>query len=147
MLQISALRNFVGFDRTIAVALFTYSLGDAVRKLREKKGYTLRELASVASVAYTAIGRIENGAMNFDHATIERIAKSLDTDVPTLLAHADPLFVTPEQRELLTLFDGLDPRRKQILVTVARREHEALRRADHAPDAATDQDQPKKATG
>lgn len=147
MLQINALRRFVGFDRNNAVPLFDYSLGDAVRKLREAKGYTLRGLAAVSGVAYTAIGRIENGAMNFDHGTLDRIATALKTDVPTLLAHADPIFVTAEQRELLTLFDGLDPRRRQILLTVAQREHEALRRADHAPDAVADQDQPKKATG
>lgn len=124
-----------------------FTLGDVVRKLRDLKGWKIRDAAKEAGVAVGAWGLLENDSDKSEMRTISRAAKALGTDVPTLMSHADPLFVSAEQRDLLTVFSELASARQQFVLTAARREREAQRRGESALDAAASPNQEQKATG
>ena len=124
-----------------------FTLGDVVRKLRDEKAWSIRDAAKAAGVAVGAWGLLENDSDKSEMRTISRAAKALGTDVPTLMSHADPVFVSAEQRELLTVFSELAPARQQFVLTAARREHEAQTHGESARDAAVSRDQETKAAG
>lgn len=61
-------------------------LGERLKRAREKKGWSQRELARQAHVRYATISELENGirtAMNTD--TAKRIARSLGVSVDYLI--------------------------------------------------------------
>jgi len=61
-------------------------LGERLKRAREKKGWSQRELARQAQVRYATISELENGirtAMNTD--TAKRIARSLGVSVDYLI--------------------------------------------------------------
>ena len=61
-------------------------LGARLKRAREKKGWSQRELARQAQVRYATISELENGirtAMNTD--TAKRIARSLGVSVDYLI--------------------------------------------------------------
>lgn len=61
-------------------------LGERLKRAREKKGWSQRELARQAHVRYATISELENGirtAMNTD--TAKRIARSLGISVDYLI--------------------------------------------------------------
>jgi transcriptional regulator with XRE-family HTH domain len=124
-----------------------FTLGDVVRKLREQQHLTLRQLAAKADVNFTAIGRLENEPHRSEQRTIERVAAALGTTTLELFAAANVVRLNSEQQELLDVFATLDARRRQILLTVARREHEAWSRADRERDRVVKPDRPGKASG
>jgi transcriptional regulator with XRE-family HTH domain len=65
-------------------------LGARLKKTREKKGWSQRELARQAHVRYATISELENGirtAMNTD--TAKRIARSLGVSVDYLIGTFD----------------------------------------------------------
>ena len=64
-------------------------LGKLIRKLRKKKGLSLRQLAEKVSVSFVNIAHIENGRITTSEEVIKELAKALDYDVDKLLAAAD----------------------------------------------------------
>ena len=64
-------------------------LGKLIRKLRKKKGLSLRQLAEKVSVSFVNIAHIENGRIATSEEVIKELAKALDYDVDKLLAAAD----------------------------------------------------------
>ncbi len=52
-----------------------------VREWREKRGYSVRELAERAGVSYVTIVRIENGHISPTVALLEKLAKALGIGV------------------------------------------------------------------
>lgn len=52
-----------------------------LRHWRERRGYSVRELARRASVGYVTIVRIENGQMSPTVAMLEKLAKALGITV------------------------------------------------------------------
>ena len=61
-------------------------LGERLKRAREKKGWSQRELARQAHVRYATISELENGirtAMNTD--TAKRIARALGVSVDYLI--------------------------------------------------------------
>lgn len=124
-----------------------FTLGDVVRKLREKQQLTLRELAARADVNFTAVGRLENEPHRSEQRTIERVAAALGTSTLELFAAANVVALDSEQHELLSLFRQLDPKRREILLEVARREYAAWSRLDREQGSAEATDPPTKANG
>lgn len=123
-----------------------FSLGDVVRKLREQRQLTLRELAARAQVNYTALGRLENEPDKSERRTIDRVAAALGTTTAELLA-ARVVTVSSDEQELLTAFQSLDARRRQVLLEVARREHAAWSRTDREQGHIAAPDPQAKANG
>ena len=48
-----------------------------LRRWREKRGYSVRELAEKAGVGFVTVSRIENGHMSPTVAMLEKLAKAL----------------------------------------------------------------------
>jgi transcriptional regulator with XRE-family HTH domain len=52
-----------------------------LRHWREKRGYSVRELARRAKVGFVTVSRIENGHISPTVAMLEKLAKALEIDV------------------------------------------------------------------
>ena len=65
------------------------TFGDRVRELRQKKGWTLRDLAGKVGVGFTYLSRVENERLNYgdypSDALIHRLADALHADEDELL--------------------------------------------------------------
>jgi transcriptional regulator with XRE-family HTH domain len=59
-------------------------LGDRIRKLRSRKGWSQEEFAAVSGVHRTYIGAVERGEKNLTISTLHTLAKTLDTSVAQL---------------------------------------------------------------
>jgi transcriptional regulator with XRE-family HTH domain len=57
----------------------TWHVGDVVKKLREKKGWSQTELAKEARVHKNTVARIEDGSEGAKSNTLKKIAVALDT--------------------------------------------------------------------
>ena len=66
-------------------------LGKLIRKLRKKKGLSLRKLAEKVDISYVNIAHIENGRSGASRKVIQKLAKALDYDTDKLLAAADEI--------------------------------------------------------
>ena len=62
-----------------------------IRRLRKKKGLSLRQLAEEISVSFVNISHIENGRVETTEKVIKELAEALDYDVDNLLATADSI--------------------------------------------------------
>lgn len=65
------------------------TFGKRVRRLRQDKGWTLRDLAAKVGVGFTYLSRVENERLNYgdypSDALIHRLADALDADEEELL--------------------------------------------------------------
>ena len=52
-----------------------------LRHWRERRGYSVRELARRARVGFVTVSRIENGHINPTVMMLEKLAKALEIDV------------------------------------------------------------------
>ena len=73
----------------------TSELGDAVRRRREQKGMSLRDVAEETEVSASTLSRIENGTGKPDADNIARLAAWLDMPIERVMHHgprsaADP---------------------------------------------------------
>ena len=67
-----------------SVSLYAYIISvmtPRLREWRERRGYSLRELARRAHVSFTTLHRIETEAMSPTVAMLEKLARALDVHV------------------------------------------------------------------
>lgn len=64
---------------------FLKSFGKNLKKIREKKGVSLRELAASCNVDHSNIGKIEKGEFNITLLTILELSKGLEIHPKKLL--------------------------------------------------------------
>jgi len=84
--------------------------GTAVRSRRKHLGISQEELAGRAGLHRTYVADIERGARNLSLANIEKLAKALETSIPTLFAQ-DELAIKPDANnlpEILLVEDNSD---------------------------------------
>ncbi len=69
------------------------TIGEVIRKLRQDKGISLRQLADNVDVdiSFVNISHIENGKQSTSIENLKSIAKALDCDVDKLLADAEKI--------------------------------------------------------
>ena len=67
----------------------TSELGDAVRRRREQKGMSLRDVAEETGVSASTLSRIENGTGKPDADNIARLAAWLDMPIERVMHHAN----------------------------------------------------------
>lgn len=69
------------------------NFGDQIRELRQKKGWTLRDLAARVGVGFTYLSRVENERLNYgdypSDSLIHRLADALDADEDELVVLAE----------------------------------------------------------
>jgi transcriptional regulator with XRE-family HTH domain len=63
--------------------------GEALRKLRRKKGYTMEQLAERAGMSKRMIGHYETHVKRPSLEKINKIAEALDTSIEELMANID----------------------------------------------------------
>jgi len=59
-------------------------LGDRIRKLRSRKGWSQEEFAAISGLHRTYIGAVERGEKNLTISTIHTLAKTLGTTMAQL---------------------------------------------------------------
>jgi len=59
-------------------------LGDRIRKLRSRKGWSQEEFAAVSGVHRTYIGAVERGEKNLTLSTLHTLARTLDRSIAQL---------------------------------------------------------------
>ncbi len=57
------------------------SIGDEIRSIREKKGYSQEQLAQMMKVSRTTISKIENGKFNFSVDYLSKFSWFLDFNI------------------------------------------------------------------
>src|SRR5881397_2196228 len=67
----------------------TSELGSAVRRRREQRGLSLRDVAEVTGVSASTLSRIENGTGKPDADNIARLAAWLDMPIERVMHHAN----------------------------------------------------------
>lgn len=65
----------------------TAELGDAIRRRREQKGLSLRDVADETGVSASTLSRIENGTGKPDADNIARLAAWLDMPIERVMHH------------------------------------------------------------
>jgi len=65
------------------------SLGNAIRRLRIEKAISQENLALLANVDRSYVGRVERGDNNIAVLTLSRIASALDVTITELMAEAE----------------------------------------------------------
>jgi transcriptional regulator with XRE-family HTH domain len=53
------------------------AFGEKLRKLRQDKGYSMRELAAEADMEYSQLSKIERGVINTTISTVHALASAL----------------------------------------------------------------------
>ncbi len=59
-------------------------LGDRIRRLRSRKGWSQEQFAAVSGVHRTYIGAVERGEKNLTLSTLHTLANTLDTSIAQL---------------------------------------------------------------
>jgi transcriptional regulator with XRE-family HTH domain len=97
-------------------------LGDTLKKVREAKGLSQKELAGLLDMPQPQYSRIESGKTDPSFTTLERIAKSLAITLADLFK-ADDIFKDANTydktlMEKLKLIDELDNTEKKSLYNI-----------------------------
>ncbi len=71
------------------MATLRAKLGNAVRQLRKRAGFSQEAFADAVGVHRTYMGAVERGEVNISIDNIERIAKALKISAGDLLAEAE----------------------------------------------------------
>lgn len=101
------------------------SVGVAIRKLREQRGWTMQQLAACAGVVDTTLRRVELGRTVPHRATVAAIAGALGLSVDDLVAAAVLGHAAVEApRERATVPSPPDDR--DVVVVEPMREHRGL---------------------
>jgi transcriptional regulator with XRE-family HTH domain len=67
------------------------ALGEALRRLRDARGWTQEKLAEEAATDLRQVGGIERGLRNPTYETLVRLARALETRPGTIVGLADRL--------------------------------------------------------
>jgi transcriptional regulator with XRE-family HTH domain len=59
-------------------------------RLRQEKGFSIRQLAAAAGLEYSQVQRIEKGKVNFAFTTLVALAQGLEIDLQNLLEEFKP---------------------------------------------------------
>jgi transcriptional regulator with XRE-family HTH domain len=92
------------------------SIGERVKRLREKKGWTQRDFAKKLGISNSVLSRVENGEKkNVEDYLIKRLAETLDTSSDYLLGLSNnainkenSLSKESEKEMSLFFYDGIE---------------------------------------
>lgn len=84
-------------------------IGERIRELRTKKGFTQEKLAEETTLSYTYIGKVERGEKNITLESLVKIMKAIDITLGEFFTLIDPK-VDTENSTLKDLIDLLKER-------------------------------------
>ena len=92
-----------------------------IAELCEKRGYTKYRLSQLTDMSQTALANILNKRSMPTVATLERICDAFDITLAQFFTeNSGRLNLTEDQNEILEIWDGLEPKEKEILMTFIR---------------------------
>lgn len=95
------------------------TLGDVIRKAREERGISQRELASKVNVSYSTISRIELGDTIVPvNSTLRAIAEALSIDYNYLLALNGQVPDEPEVRMIQRASRSMTKAQKEKMINI-----------------------------
>jgi len=65
------------------------NIGEKIKKVREAKGFSQKQVAVMLDMDQSQYSKIENGKTDPTTSTLEKIARTLGVDVPVLFASDD----------------------------------------------------------
>ena len=96
-----ALRHFDGADTTSGVPDQFWTVGDVVRKLRDRAGLSQEQLSERADINKSTLNDVERDTGNPTQRTLMRIAAALQVSVADLHTLAETTALTQEEVEWL----------------------------------------------
>ncbi len=97
-------------------------VGLRIRRLRDERGLTQRQLAEAVSLEPESISRAEAGAISLSLTSLAGVAAGLDVPLADLFdtARPSPPTAPPAELELLRLFRSLDPSLREAALGAVR---------------------------
>ena len=99
----------------------TPRVGEVIRRLRQQRGLSLRDLAERSSLSQSFLGAVERGQSDISVGRLSQVARALGHDVASLLGYsasrATPLVVRPEEQVSVARGNGVDFRTFRIPAT------------------------------
>ncbi len=86
------------------------NIGDRIRSLREKSGYTQNALAERAGISQTHLRRVELGQADITVRLLQVVCDTLEISLKDFFS------VSEEAEELSAALSGLTPRQKKLLI-------------------------------
>lgn len=74
----------------------SWHIGDVLRKVREARGLTRKELADIVKIRQNTLGDLERGMSNFEQGTLQRVAIALNVTIEGLYAELATVKTPPE---------------------------------------------------
>ena len=75
-------------------------IGEMIREVRKKKGFSQEELAEAVGTKHTEIGRLERGERNITVRNLEKIAHALGMDFFELLGEGIRVHISKDEQRL-----------------------------------------------
>ncbi|KKM10319.1 hypothetical protein SY88_14550 [Clostridiales bacterium PH28_bin88] len=102
-------------------------VGEKLKRIRSHRGFSQKELASLAGVSPGLVGQLETGRVQASLATVEKIAKALGVSVCSLILEQDEVdailgALSHELREML-----YDPKVQMILGSICTMNEEKMK--------------------
>ena len=92
-----------------------------IAELCEKRGYTKYRLSQLTDMSQTALANILNKRSVPTVVTLERICDAFDITLAQFFTeNGGRLNLTEDQSEILEIWDGLEAKEKEILMTFVR---------------------------
>ncbi len=92
-----------------------------IAELCEKRGYTKYRLSQLTDMSQTALANILNKRSVPTVVTLERICDAFDITLAQFFTeNGDRLNLTEDQNEILEVWDGLESKEREILMTFIR---------------------------
>ena len=109
------------------VEAFVASVGDRVRKARERRGITRKALSAASGVSLRYLAQLENGGGNISIALLRKVAIALGHRVEWFVSEDDPW--TSDSAQLLEWFRTADDeQKKRVLGLLSSPETENLKK-------------------
>lgn len=67
-------------------SVFIRKFGDQLKKIREERGYSYRQMAQLCDVDHSQISKIEKGKVDIQITTVLELAKGLNVEPKELFA-------------------------------------------------------------
>ena len=92
-------------------------LGNMIKELRERKGYTKYRLSELSGVSQTHISDIERSAKVPTIETVSRLIEPLGVSLAEFFANDNKLFdLNATEQEVMKLFRGLSPDSEDVVI-------------------------------
>lgn len=85
----------------------TLYIGELIRKLRQKKGFSQEKLAHLSGTHYTYIGKIERGEKNLTVETLNAVTKALEITLEEFFSYLPDANVLVKEPNLSSLINEI----------------------------------------